>query len=172
MSVICLGGNGLDGVCKVFRDKEQRTAGRQIWPAIVCLSVVSACSVNDLGFVDTKTFDAVDASVMSVDAVGIHVDARFRAFSLSVGHYQASYLLPNLCENRTSERRHSVMNYSRLLGVQVLLSHDEISFTLGFRETMKAALREENGRMASTYFDFRDVRNSRYVLTERNQCDV
>ena len=64
------------------------------------------------------------------------------------------------------------MNYSRLLGVQVLLSHDEISFTLGFRETMKAALREENGRMASTYFDFRDVRNSRYVLTERNQCDV
>ena len=148
------------------------SVGGHVCLTIACLSVVSACSINDVGFVDSDTFDAVDADVMSVDALGIHLDARFGSFSLTVGRYQASYLFPILCENRSSERRPSLMSYSRLLGVQVLLSNDEVSFTLGFRETMKASVRENNERTASTYFDFRDVRNSSYVLTENNRCGV
>jgi len=95
----------------------------------------AGCSVNDLGWVDQSEIDIGAAVVRVAVARGVHLDTRFASVSVSVGRYQAAWVLADACGNKDQLQ----LMYRRVHGVEVIAGRDEVGVTLGYRERLLAA---------------------------------
>ncbi len=113
--------------------------------ASMLLPMLAACSVNDFGVVDTSTFSAGDAEVRTTSAYGLHAEARNNRSSLTMGLFDATWIVPPACfDTRTAAGPHRPpLLYSRIIGLQVAVGRDEFRLTLGLHESLRIQITGE-----------------------------
>ncbi|WP_306113975.1 MULTISPECIES: hypothetical protein [unclassified Roseovarius] len=131
-------------------------AALMLWP------VLAACSVNDFGVVEARAFAAGDAKVRTTSAVGLHTDARNDRSSLTLGVFDAAWIVPPACQD-TGPRRPPLL-YSRMIGLQIAIGRDELRFSLGLHERLLVQMTGE-GAGAHRSLSFRPSHPDQTVFT-------
>jgi hypothetical protein len=112
--------------------------------ALIVTGVLGGCSINELGFVNTKRIQGDGALSYVISAPGIHIDTRDAQPSISLGYYKATHVFPlkygdiSDTSTFTNTKLFRVLipqlSISRIIGGQVKSGRGETSLTLGMRE--------------------------------------
>lgn len=117
--------------------------------------LITACSVNEFGYVDVEQYRGDGAVVYRATATGIHLGTRFDDISLTLGRREAIFIFPEACDvggesaavalAATSEVRWPEASIIYTEGLLLLGGSKQFEITLGVREASLIVSRKDSG---------------------------
>lgn len=142
--------------------------------------ILTGCSVNDFGIVETRTLSVGDGVARYLSAPGLHVDARQNSASLTLGWLQSASVFANSCRERLQDRfsfrqihawQTPHLSYSRAFGLHIAMNANLLSFNLGAREHFRAFAPNAIERSTrSLQFVPGAIEKTRLTLGNQNRC--
>ena len=137
---------------------------------------LSGCSVNDFGVTQKTSASFSGGYFREVSATGVHFEARWNTFSVSIGRFQLSTVHMNqpcssILASDSPETMRPTLRFERILGAQIMGSKEEFSILFGYAERLRRQIVDrEEGFMQAVMLDYRSIKESKIENESSAEC--